>query len=155
MMNKQNISVSSFRISAPYGEYSKVKNVLNIFLDNALKNKDLCIYGTGKREQNFTYAGDILQAIELAVEKNVKGTYEIVGQNNISMLELAKKIIEITDSKSNIVFTGKEDTQENYRPNYSFKIAFDDFQYFPKYSIEDGLKKYIEWYKTNENCTNI
>lgn len=155
MMNKQDINAVSFRVSAPYGEYSKTKNVLNIFIDKALKNEDITLFGTGKREQNFTYAGDILNAIELALETNVSGVYEIVGEKNISMIDLAKTIAEIINSKSKIIFNGMPDSQENYRPDYSFEKASKDFGYVPKFSIEKGLKKYIKWYKENENSTNI
>ncbi|MDN5062713.1 NAD-dependent epimerase/dehydratase family protein [Aliarcobacter butzleri] len=154
MMSKQGINATSFRISAPFGEYSHVKNVLNIFIEKSLNNEDLIIHGTGSREQNFTYAGNILQAIELAINNNINGNYEIVGEKSISMLELAKIIIKLTSSKSKIIFNGLEDAQENYRPTYSFKKAFDDFGYYPKYKIEEALEKYLKWYK-NENSINI
>lgn len=154
MMNKEGINATSFRISAPFGEYSYIRNVLNIFIDKALKDENLTLYGTGSREQNFTYAGNILNAIELALDNNVNGTYEIVGERSISMLELAKTIVKLTDSKSKIIFSGLEDSQENYRPTYSFKKAFDDFGYYPKYTIEEALEKYLKWYK-NENSIHI
>ncbi|GAB1465750.1 hypothetical protein MASR2M54_12500 [Aliarcobacter cryaerophilus] len=44
--------------------------------------------------------------------------------------------------------------KKNYRPTYSFKKAFDDFGYYPKYKIEEALEKYLKWYK-NENSINI
>jgi len=154
MMSKKGIYAVSFRISAPFGEYSKAKTVLNIFIDRALRNQDLIIYGTGSREQNFTYAGNILYAIELVLTKDINGTYEIVGEKSISMLELAKLIIKLTNSKSKIVFSGIEDPQENYRPRYSFEKAFKDFGYYPKYRFEEALERYIRWYK-NENSINI
>ncbi|GAB1465752.1 hypothetical protein MASR2M54_12520 [Aliarcobacter cryaerophilus] len=47
-MSKQGINATSFRISAPFGEYSHVKNVLNIFIEKSLNNEDLIIHGTGK-----------------------------------------------------------------------------------------------------------
>lgn len=154
MMIRKGICAVSFRISSPFGEYSHAKNVLNIFVDRALRNQDLIIYGKGSREQNFTYAGNVLYAIELALEKDVSGTYEIVGEKSISMLELAKLIVRISNSKSKIVFSGTEDPQENYRPRYSFEKAFKDFGYYPKYKFEEALERYIWWYK-NENSIDI
>lgn len=94
-----------------------------------------------------------MQAIELAINNNINGNYEIVGEKSISMLELAKIIIKLTSSKSKIIFNGLEDAQENYRPTYVLK-AFDDFGYYPKYKIEEALGKYLKWYK-NENSINI
>lgn len=153
MMNKREIDAVSFRISAPYGEYLRKKTVLKIFVDNALANKEIKIFGTGKREQNFTYVGDIYSAIRLALNKKVQGVYDIVGKKNISMYELAKLIIYITNSKSEIVFSEK-DEQENYRPNYSHERAFRDFNYNPL-SLEAGLRKYINWYVQYEDSYNI
>lgn len=146
MMESKNIDAVSFRISAPYGEYSKVKNVINIFIDKALKNEDIGMFGTGSREQNFTYAGDIINAIDSVLNRSINGTYEIVSQENISMLNLAKLIKTLTSSDSKIVFNNEIDPQENYRPSYNFQKAYNDFGYKPKYSLEDGLKNYIKWY---------
>ena len=99
-----------------------------------------------RREQNFTYAGDIVNAINLALNKKVNGTFEIVSQDNISMLGLAKLIKTLTFSESKVIFNNKVDPQEDYRPKYSSKKAYDSFGYKSNYSLEDGLKKYIEWY---------
>jgi putative UDP-glucose 4-epimerase len=153
MLNKNGVDATSFRISSPYGEFLKANNVLRIFVNRALSNQDIIVFGDGSREQNFTYAGDILNAIELAIEKDVQGTYEIVGKSNISMFRLAELIIDIVKSKSKIIFDGI-DPQENYRPKYSYKKAFKDFGYFPKTRLKDGLKKYIDWVKY-ENSVNI
>jgi len=147
MMREKGINAVSFRISSPFGEYSRSKNVLNTFVEKALKGEDLPIWGTGRREQNFTYAGNILYAIELALAKDVNGTYNIVGEKSISMIELAEIIIKLTGSKSKIVFTGMPDKQENYRPRYSFEKAFEDFGYYPIYTLEEGLERYIRWLK--------
>jgi nucleoside-diphosphate-sugar epimerase len=146
MMSSKNIKAVSLRVSAPYGEFSKAKNVINIFIEKALKNEDITVFGTGKREQNFTYAGDIINAIKLTLKKDVIGAYSIVGEKNVTMLDLAKLIIKLTNSKSKIVLSGI-DEQENYRPNYSYQKAYKDFGYKPKFSLEEGLKKYIKWYK--------
>lgn len=146
MMESKNIDAVSLRISAPYGEYSTVKNVINIFIDNALNNKDIFVYGSGKREQNFTYAGDIIHAIILLLNSHVSGTYSIVSKENTSMLQLAKTIIRLTSSGSKIILNQHKDPQEGYRPMYDYKNACKDFGYIPQYSIEDGLKRYLDWY---------
>ena len=146
IMENKNIASVSFRISAPYGEYSKTKNVINIFIDKAVNNENITIFGSGAREQNFTYVGDILNAIELVLNKNITGTYNIVSQKNVSMLDLAKLIIDLTSSKSKIVFNNQIDPQEDYRPNYSYHKAYKDFGFKPTYNLKDGLKKYLNWY---------
>jgi nucleoside-diphosphate-sugar epimerase len=146
MMESYGIETASLRISAPYGEFSKARTVINIFIEKAIKNETIEIFGTGKREQNFTYAGDIVNAIELTLENKVFGTYSIVSEKNTSMLELAKKVIELTDSASEIIIGKKNDSQEDYAPEYEYKKAKLELGYEPKYTIENGLKKYIKWF---------
>ena len=147
MMNFKGIHAVSLRISSPYGEYSKSKNVLNIFINNALKNEDIMVYGKGTREQNFTYAGDVSNALELILnKKKVSGTYDIASNQNISMLNLAILIKSITKSKSRIIFNNRKDLQENYRPKYNSKKANKTFGYKSKFNLKIGLQKYIKWY---------
>lgn len=149
MMRSKSINAASFRVSAPYGEYSRARNVINIFIEKALKNEDIILFGSGSREQNFTYAGDIVNAIALALEDiDVNGVYNIVGKRNISMLALAKLIITLTNSKSPILFNQTPDPQEDYRPSYRYTKAYNDFGYEPLCTLEEGLAKYIEWYKS-------
>jgi len=145
MMEANGIQTASLRISAPYGEYAKVRTVLNIFIDKANKNEVIEIFGSGKREQNFTYAGDIVKAIELSLENKVSGVYNIVANKNISMLELAKMIIRITNSSSKLIIGKSIDPQENYFPRYEYKKAKQELNYEPLYTLEEGLNRYIKW----------
>ena len=149
LMEAASIQTASLRVSSPYGEFYKAKNVLNLFVEKAIKNEDITIYGTGKRSQNFTYAGDVVNAIKLCINKEINGVYEIVSEENTSMLELAKSIISLTNSSSKII-TGKiPDPQEDYCPAYNYERAKALLSYEPKFSIEDGLKLYIDWKKEN------
>ena len=133
------------RISAPYGEYLERQNVINNFVNKALKNEDITLFGSGKREQNFIYAGDIFRAINLFLNSDTSGTYNIVASKNISMLELANIIVDLTNSNSNIVHADIEDPQENFRPNYDYLKTSQELGFIAETEIEEGLKKYIEW----------
>ena len=147
MMCEFGIKAVSFRISAPYGEFYRSRNVIRIFVEKALKNEEIMVFGSGKREQKFTYAGEVMFAINLALKKDVTGIYEIVSEKNISMLALAKLVKKLTRSKSRILTNTFPDPQEDYKPRYSYKKAYKVFGYRPKYSIEEGLRRYIEWYR--------
>jgi len=148
MMQANDIQTASLRISAPYGEYAKAKTVLNIFIDKAMKNEPIEVFGSGKREQNFTYAGDIVKAIELCLEYTTSGVYNIVSKKNTSMLELVNLIVKITNSSSKVIKAKSIDPQENYSPQYDYSKARIELSYDPKYSLEEGLKQYIKWLKT-------
>ncbi|MDA8649877.1 NAD-dependent epimerase/dehydratase family protein, partial [Alphaproteobacteria bacterium] len=147
MMEVRGVQTASLRISAPYGEFSKAKTVLNIFLEKALNNHAIQVHGSGRREQNFTYAGDVLRAIELCLKHDTKGIYEIVAQKNTTMVELARLIIEMTNSSSQLQVGKIEDPQENYAPNYSYERAKRELGYKPEFSLRKGLENYIKWHK--------
>jgi len=151
MMEARNIQTASLRIPSPYGPYSNLKSVINIFIENALKNLDINVYGSGKREQNFIYVEDVIKAIELFVntENKISGVYSIVSEKNTSMLDLAQMIKEICESKSKIIVGKYRDAQEGFRPEYDYDRVYRENGYKPDYNIYTGLKKYIEWYVNN------
>lgn len=147
MLESRGVQCASLRVSAPFGEWQKQRTVLRIFIEKALKNEPLIVYGTGSRQQNFTYVGDVLQAIEAALNTSyISGIYNIVGRQSISMLDLANLIINITNSNSEIICGSQPDPQENYRPVYSYEKAANEFSYSPA-PLKDSLRKYIEWIK--------
>lgn len=146
MMTASGINAVSLRISAPYGEHMRTRSVIRIFIENCLGNKPLTLFGTGSRRQNFTYAGNIVRAIERLVnaDQPLNGVYNIVDRKSVSMLELAKTVKNVTGSDSKIVFTG-EDPQEGYSPEYSFSEASEDFGYQPETELEEGVRRYASW----------
>jgi len=151
MMEARNIQTASLRIPSPYGPYSNLKSVINIFIENALKNLDINVYGSGKREQNFIYVEDVIKAIELFIntENKISGVYSIVSEKNTSMLDLAQMIKEICESKSKISVGKYKDPQDGFRPEYDYDRAYRENGYKPNYNIYTGLKKYIKWYVNN------
>ena len=151
MMEARNIQTASLRIPSPYGPYSNLKSVINIFIENALKNLDINVYGSGKREQNFIYVEDVIKAIELFIntENKISGVYSIVSEKNTSMLDLAQMIKEICESKSKIIVGKYKDVQEGFRPEYEYDRVYRENGYKPDYNIYTGLKKYIKWYVNN------
>jgi len=132
--------------------YSNYKSVINIFIERALNNLDINVYGYGKREQNFIYIKDVIQAIEICLNKisKISGIYSIVSEENTSMLELAHIIKRICNSTSKIVVGEVVDLQEKFRPSYDYSRAMKELGYKPNYNIYKGLTEYIEWYVRNK-----
>jgi nucleoside-diphosphate-sugar epimerase len=148
MLETNGIQTASLRISSPFGEYSHIKNVIQIFTDAAIANLPLTVYGTGKREQNFIYVGNIVRCIKACIKTNISGVYDLVGDKNLSMLELAKLIVKVTNSKSVIKVGNNIDPLENTPlPIYSLARTKKRLNYQTKTSLEDGLEKYVQWRK--------
>lgn len=132
------------RISAPYGPGQYPNNVIPIFIDNALKNKDIQVFGSGKRSQDFIYISDVAQAFLAAVKSEKSGIFNIASGQSVNMTELAKIILKnIPQSKSKIIFKGT-DPQENYRAKVSIAKSKKDLKFMPKIMIKEGIKKYVE-----------
>jgi len=140
-----NLCISSLRISAPYGPGLRNETVITRFIKLALSSKDLTIYGTGQRMQDFVYAHDIVDSFILAYEKKARGVFNIASGNSVSMKDLAEIVLKaIPDSNSKIVYPGIPDPQENYRPHISIEKAKKELGYIPRYSLFHGIKSYID-----------
>jgi nucleoside-diphosphate-sugar epimerase len=133
------------RINAPYGVGQQQNTVLHTFINRALTNQDLLIFGSGLREQDFTSAVDIGEAIERAVNKpNISGIFNIASGKPISMINLAKTIIRnIPQSTSQIISSGKPDPQENYRARFDVSKAKILLGWTPRISLASGIKLLI------------
>jgi len=139
----QSVSLRYFTV---YGPRMRPDLAINIFVRLALKNEPITIYGTGNKTRDFTYIDDIVNANMISVKKG-KGAYNIGGGHRISIQELAEKIIEITKSSSSIQHkeSNKGDAEHTYA---QITKARREIGWEPKVSLEQGLKRYVEWVST-------
>ncbi len=94
-----------FRLFNTYGPKQSTDFVISKFLAAAVKDKDITIYGDGSQTRTFCYIEDHLDATTNALYNNllVNDVANIGTDNEISMLDLAKKIISLTNSNSKII----------------------------------------------------
>lgn len=149
MLESKGVETASLRISSPFGEFYNSINVLSIFIDLALQNKTINVYGTGNRKQNFIYAGNIIECINKCLNNKISGNYDLVSKENISMKDLAKLVVKLTNSKSDIRIGLFEDVLEKaVLPNFSLTRLEKELRYNETYSFEDALISYIQWRKS-------
>ena len=147
LLESNDIETASLRISSPFGEFYNKKNVLAIFIDSALKNEKIKVYGLGEKEQNFIYVGNILEYIQRCLKYKVSGIYDVVSPLNITMKDLAELIVQLTNSKSEIEVGLDDSPLEIVKlPHYSF-IKSNELGYKEKFKFEEALKKYISYRK--------
>ncbi len=160
----------NLRLFYAYGErYATFDHsALVNFLDRAKRGEDLIIYGDGKQVRSYTYVSDIVDGIISSVNGESNGeVYNISGGSTCNILELAETVLDVTKSKSNIVFS--EPNEYRYSDDY-VKIplgvtkqlengtwidernyiadntkALRDFGYNPKINLVDGITKTWEW----------
>ena len=147
---QNNVRIKIIRIFNTYGTRMNTNDgrVISNFIVQALKGDDLTIYGTGKQTRSFQYVDDLVEGMirMMNTSDDVIGPINIGNPAEFSMLELAEKVLEITGSKSSIVFKPlPEDDPLQRRPDISLaKKTLGGWE--PKIGIDDGLKKVINYF---------
>ena len=132
-----------------YGQGQSDNFVVPIFLNNALANKPISVFGNGNQTRCFTYVEDAVEGILKVVEKGKTGEAYNIGNNQpTTMLELAKLIKEITGSNSEIIKVGfgkdtrlKEREIEYRVPDIS---KIESLGWKPTTMVREGIKKILE-----------
>jgi UDP-glucose 4-epimerase len=134
-----------FRFFNTYGQKQSPDFVMSRFIAKALNNQDITIYGDGLQSRTFCYVDDNVQAcINAAYDNQILNDVVNIGNDNeITILDLAYKIIELTNSKSKIVYLPplKEGDMQRRLPDIS---KMKQLLNRPLTSIDEGIKKILE-----------
>ena len=130
--------------------------VIPRFINQALNNQPLTVYGDGKQSRCFCDVADIVWAVQELMEKPtaVGQVFNLGSDEEINILDLAKKVIAKTNSKSEITFIPYE---EAYAPGFedmrkrvpSLKKLRDFIGYSPRHSLDQILDRIIEYETTD------
>ena len=121
--------------------------VVSNFIVQSLKGKDITVYGDGLQTRSFCYIDDLINVIIQFMNYDVKfiGPVNIGNPNEFSILKLAKIVIKLTGSKSNIIFKDiVEDDPKQRQPDIS--LAKEKLNWKPLVQLEEGLKKTIKYF---------
>jgi len=141
------LNMTVLRFFSVYGPFGRPDMAYFKFVDKITKNEPIDVYNDGKLKRDFTYIDDIVKGVISAIDNPKK--YEIYNLGN-SHPEKLGKFIEIIENNLD------KKAQKNYLPmqegdfleNFAnTRKARKDFGFEPKTSIEEGLKKFVEWYK--------
>jgi UDP-glucose 4-epimerase len=135
------MNIVVLRYGGAYGKGQPKHNAIPTFVNQALNNMPITIHGDGTQTSEFVYVKDVVQGTLLALEKNKTGVYNIGSGEEMSVRDLAKRIINFTDSKSEIVLVDK-DTDRPFRFVLDITKARKDLGYSP-HSFDEGLFRYI------------
>ena len=140
------ISLRFFNVYGPGQKLnSSYSSVIPIFINRTLKNEDLIIYGNGKQTRDFVYVEDVINACNLAAERG-SGVFNIGSGTPTSISELSNLIIELTSSKSKIIYERKREG-DIVHSLADITKAKKYLGFKPKYGIREGLENTIEWFK--------
>lgn len=136
------------RIFNTYGSRMRLRDgrALPTFFRQALNNKPLTVFGDGSQTRSFTYVDDLIEGIVRTTESDEVEPINIGNPEEVTILEFAKEIIEITNSESEIEFRElPEDDPQVRQPDISKAKRVLDWE--PKISRKDGLLKTMDYFK--------
>lgn len=139
-------------IIRPFNTYGPrhTYDVIPKFIRMALKGEDITIYGSGSQSRDFTYVDDMIRAFLIMGEgkKAIGETVNFGTGKDISINEIAKQIVRLTGGRSKIVHVEKR-AAEVQKLCCNASKACRLFGWRPTVSIEEGLKRNIEWAQNN------
>jgi UDP-glucuronate decarboxylase len=122
--------------------------VVSNFIVQALKGKDITIYGDGQQTRSFCYVDDLIDAMikMMNSEKEFTGPVNIGNPGEFTMLQLAEMVLSLSNSKSKIIYQPlPSDDPKQRQPNID--LAKDKLGWQPKVELKDGLKETIAYFK--------
>ncbi len=137
------------RIFNTYGPRMRIEDgrAIPAFVSQSLRGEDVTVFGNGSQTRSVCYVDDLIDGIYKLLMSNEVYPVNIGNQNEITMLELAKEVIELTGSKSKIVFRDlPEDDPKVRQPDTTRARTILNWE--AKVNRRDGLVKTIEYFRS-------
>ena len=139
-------SIKVARIFNTYGPLMNLDDgrVVSNFIVQALRNKPMTIFGDGQQTRSFCYVDDLIDGILHLMESatDVVGPINLGNPDEFTMLELAEMVVEITGTKSTIIYQElPEDDPQQRKPDISRAMALLDWK--PRIPLREGLVRTI------------
>ena len=145
------VDVRIVRIFNTYGERMRQDDGRAIpnFVSQALTGQDLTVYGDGSQTRSICHYSDLIAGIYKLMQSDVTTPVNIGNPYEITMLDLAKKIVEMTGSQSRVAF---HDLPKSHGNDPKVRLpditkARTHLDWEPKVSPDEGLSRTIEWFK--------
>lgn len=146
---QNNVKVKIARIFNTYGPnmHPSDGRVVSNFIVQALQNKDITVAGDGSQTRSFQYVDDLIEGFVrlMATEDEFIGPVNIGNPGEFTILQLAEKVIELTASRSKIVYIPlPSDDPMQRKPDIS--LAKEKLNWQPTICLEEGLRKTIAYF---------
>lgn len=143
-----NFQTTGLRFFTVYGPWGRPDMAIYLFADAISKNKPIKVYNNGKLERDFTYIDDITEGVYKVLVNDSVGynVYNIGNGKPVKLLEFINEIERRFQKKAKKIFMEMQpgDVEST---NADTSLFIKNFSYSPKTTINDGIKKFIYWYK--------
>ncbi len=146
------IDIRVVRIFNTYGPRMMENDgrVVSNFIVQALKNKDITVYGNGSHTRSFCYVDDLINGIIKVMEGNFSGPVNLGNENEITIKELALKIKDKINNHIKIIY--KEIPKDDpTRRKPSLDLVKEKYNWYPEVEIDQGLEKTIQFFSSKLN----
>jgi len=143
------VNTKIVRIFNTYGPRMRVNDGRSVpaFMSQALRNEDVTVFGDGTQTRSFCYVSDLVAGILKLMEAPVNDPVNIGNPQELTIEQIARLIIKMTGSKSQIVYKPlPEDDPKVRQPDITRARTLLGWE--PKVSLEEGLSKTIEYFRT-------
>jgi dTDP-glucose 4,6-dehydratase len=143
-----NVETRIIRIFNTYGPRMRLDDgrALPTFMSQALRGEDITVYGDGLQTRSFCYVDDLVDGIYRLLLSDYPRPVNIGNPSEITLLDFAKEILELTGSKSKIVYEPlPQDDPKQRQPNIT--KAREILGWEPKVDRHEGLKRTLEYFK--------
>ena len=121
--------------------------VIPNFINQALNNEDVTVYGDGTQTRSFCFVSDLVTAIHTVMFCDDSTPFNCGNPDEYSIIDCAKEIIKVLGSTSKIVFKElPEDDPKQRQPLLDKLLAISDYE--PKVGFEEGIKRTAEYFKS-------
>lgn len=151
-----NIDTKIARIFNTYGPRMRLDDGRAIpnFIMQALRNKPITIYGTGKQTRSFCFITDLIEGIFRLMNSKINEPINLGNPSEFTIKELANFIIKLTKSKSKIKYLPlPQDDPQKRSPDITKARHYLGWQ--PRVALEDGLLATIAWFRTATSIYNL
>ncbi len=141
------INTHIVRIFNTYGPRMRKKDGRAIpnFISQVLKDEPITVYGKGTQTRSFCFVSDLIEGLYLLSQSDIHDPVNIGNPVELNIIDLAKKIIKLTGSKSKIIH--KELPQDDPKVRQpDIRKARKALSWQPKIKLEEGLKETIKWF---------
>ena len=149
-----------------YGPYQFPEKLIPLIIINALKGKDLPIYGNGKQIRDWLYVDDHVKALlVVSLTGTIGETYNIGGHNEFQNIEIVKEVCSVLDELSPSKLDGIDQYEQlityvDDRAGHDLRYAidatkiFNELNWAPEETFKTGIRKTVHWYLDNKIWCN-
>ena len=148
---REDVDIKVIRIFNTYGPRMNPRDgrVVSNFIVQALEGRPITIYGDGKQTRSFQYVDDLIEGMHRMMNDSREGFTGPVNLGNpgeFTMLELAKKVLELTGSNSRLVYEPLPSDDPMQRKPV-IEVAKKELDWEPKVALDEGLQRTIDYFK--------